>query len=214
MARCAEFSAARWLRCANNFAPLSLQWTKPMAAIHTEIDNWLAADLHGDLSDAERSALHAHLLDCAACRKAHQETKTMNKILEETLAHEKPDLRFEQRMLAGFRNRIPERSGLVKLLSDLMRLRAAQITAVAAVLLGLVQLGRMITGETATPLRNRDRYANEQLFQQPAQVASVSEPGRAGALNKSDELATGRPQTLPLQAPPPASSAETKDKVE
>ena len=74
----------------------------------------------------------------------------MNKILEETLTQQKPDPAFEQRMLAGFRQRIPERSGLLKLLSDLMRLRAAQVTAVAAVLLGLVQLGRMITGETAT----------------------------------------------------------------
>src|SRR6476661_4569592 len=111
MARCAEFSAARWLRCVNNFAPLSLQWTKPMATVHNEIDNWLAADLHGDLSDAERSALHTHLLDCAACRKTHQETKLMDKILEDTLAQEKADPAFEQRMLAGFRNRIPERSG-------------------------------------------------------------------------------------------------------
>src|SRR5205085_11305797 len=118
-----------------------------MATIHDEIDSWLAADLHGELSNNERNALHAHLLDCAACRKTHQETKTMNKILEETLAQEKPDPAFEQRMLAVFRDRIPKRSGFVKLLSDLMRLRAAQITAVAAVLLGLVQLGRMITGE-------------------------------------------------------------------
>ena len=112
-----------------------------METVHNEIDNWLAADLYGDLSDAERSALHAHLLDCAACRKAHQETKTMNKILEETLAQEKPDPAFEQRVLAGFRQRVPQRVGLVKLLGDLMRLRAAQITAVAAMLLGLVQIG-------------------------------------------------------------------------
>src|SRR5215470_17273519 len=164
MAHCAEFSDAHLPRCANNFAPPWLQWTKRMATIHNEIDDWLAADLHGDLSDAERSALHAHLLDCAACRKAHQETKTMNKILEETLAQEKPDLQFEQRMLAGFRSRVPQRSGPIKLLSDLMRLRAAQIAAVAAVLLGLVQLGRMITGENAIAPRARDRFANEQLF--------------------------------------------------
>src|SRR6266853_1415898 len=111
MARCAEFSDARWLRCANDFAPLSPRRIKPMATVHNEIDNWLAADLHGDLSDAERSALHTHLLDCAACRKAHQETKTMNKILEETLAQVKADPAFEQRMLSGFRNRVPERSG-------------------------------------------------------------------------------------------------------
>src|SRR6266542_1419890 len=101
MARCAEFSAAPSLRCVNNFAPPSLQWIKYMATIHDEIDNWLAGDLHGELSDEERSALHAHLVDCAACRKTHQETKLMNKILEDTLAQEKADPAFEQRMLAG-----------------------------------------------------------------------------------------------------------------
>ena len=148
MAHCAEFSAALWLRCANNFARLSLQRTESMATVHDEIDNWLAADLYGELSADEQRQLHTHLVDCVACRKTHQETKTMNKILEETLAQQKPDPNFEQRMLAGFRNRVPERTGLLKLLADLMRLRAAQITAVAAVLLGLVQLGRMITGET------------------------------------------------------------------
>jgi anti-sigma factor RsiW len=74
-----------------------------MPAIHDEIDNWLAADNHGELSDDERSALHTHLVECVACRKSHQENKVMNKILEETLAHEKPDSAFEQRMLAGFR---------------------------------------------------------------------------------------------------------------
>ena len=75
-----------------------------------------------------------------------------------------------------------------------MRLRATQVTAVVAVLLGLVQLGRMITGETATPPRARDRYANEQLFEPPSQVAATSEPGRAGALGKADELAAGKPK--------------------
>src|SRR5437867_10171339 len=129
-----------------------------MATIHDEIDNWLAADIHGELSDDERGMLHTHLVECAACRKSYQENKVMNKILEETLAQEKPDPAFEQRMLAGFRNRIPPRSGFMKLLADLMHLRAAQITAVAAILLALVQVGRMITGESATTPRNRERY--------------------------------------------------------
>ena len=70
----------------------------------------------------------------------------------------------------------------------------------------------MITGETATPLRARDRYANEQLFEQPSQVAATLEPGRAGALDKSDELAAGKPKDLALAAPPAAS--ETRSKVE
>ena len=173
MARCAEFSAAPLLQCANNFVPLSLQWINRMATIHDEIDNWLAADLYGDLSENERSVLHAHLVDCATCRKTHQETKTMNKILEETLAQEKPDPAFEQRMLAAFRNRIPQRSGLVKSLVDLMRLRPVHLTAVAAILLALVQMGRMITGERATMPRSRDGYANEELFRQQASQAAA-----------------------------------------
>jgi hypothetical protein len=173
-----------------------------MAIIHDEIDNWLAADLYGELSDEEQRQ----------CRKTHQETKTMNKILEETLTQQKPDPSFEQRMLAGFRNRVPERTGLLKLLADLMRMRATQLAAIAAVLLGLVQLGRMITGETATPLRARDRYANEELFEQPSQVAGTLEPTRAGALDKSDGLAAGKPKDLAL-APPPVGS-ESKPKGE
>src|SRR6266446_2134947 len=185
-----------------------------MAIVHDEIDNWLAADLYGELSDEEQRQLHTHLVECAVCRKTHQETKTMNKILEETIAQEKPDPSFEQRILAGFRNRVPERTGLLKLLADLIRMRAAHVTAVAAVLLGLVQLGRMSTRETATPPAARDRYANEQLFGQPSQVSATSEPGRGGALGKTDELAAAGPQAMPLQAPPPASSVETKDKTE
>src|SRR5882724_11626034 len=183
-----------------------------MAIVHDEIDNWLAADLYGELSDEEQRQLHTHLVDCVACRKTHQETKTMNKILEETLTQQKPDPAFEQRILAGFRNRVPERTGLLKLLADLMRMRAAQVTAVAAVLLGLVQLGRMITGETATPPAARDRYANEQLFDQPSQVAATSEPGRAGAPGKAEELAAGKPKDLALA--PPQSAVETRSKVE
>src|SRR5436190_11847688 len=209
-AHCAEFSAAPWLRYANNFGQHSLQRTESMATVHDEIDNWLAADLYGELSAEEQRQLHTHLVDCAACRKTHQETKTMNKLLEETLAQQKPDPAFEQRMLTGFRNRIAEKSGLIKSLADLMRSRSAQVTAVVAVLLGLVQLGRTFTTKTATTSRTRDRYANEQLFEPPSQFAAMSEPGRAGALDKSDELAAGKPKELVLSAPPPSSESRTK----
>ena len=172
-----------------------------MATIHDEIDTWLAADLHDELSDSERSALHAHLLDCAVCRKTHQEIKVMNKILEETLAQEKADPAFEQRMLAGFRSRVPQRSGLVKLLVDLMRLRATQVAAVAAVLLGLVQIGRMITGEAMTS-RARERYAEAGVPQSPE-----SRPNQDGTLATSDELAAGGSQDSALKAPPPPAAA-------
>jgi hypothetical protein len=180
-----------------------------MATIHNEIDNWLAADLHGELSEEERRELHSHLVECAACRRTHQETKTMNKILEENFTTGKPDATFEQRMLAGFRKRIPERIGLVKLLANLMRIRAVQITAVAATLLALVQMGRMITGETATPLRNREAYADEQLVQQPSQIAA-SGLGRAGTLDKSDQLVALQSKDLALEKPQSAPATRSE----
>src|SRR5256886_623582 len=180
-----------------------------MATIHDEIDSWLAADLHGELSNNERNALHAHLLDCAGCRKTHQDIKTMNKILEETLAQEKPDPAFEQRMLAGFRKRAPQRAGVVKLLVDLMRLRAVQITAVAAALLGLGQIGRMITGENATSLRKRYAEAEVAAPQPPE-----SRPSQAGALGRSGGIAAGRPQDLAIEAPAPPPATRSKFREE
>jgi anti-sigma factor RsiW len=184
-----------------------------MATIHAEIDSWLVADLHGELSNNERSALHAHLVDCSACRKTHQEIKFMNKILEETLAQQKPDQAFEQRMLAGFRNRVPQRSGPLKLLADLMRLRAVQIGAGAAILLALVQVGRMITGENAITPRYREASATVQLTA-PSSQTVPSRPAQAGTLAKSGELAAGRSQAgLAVEAPPP-SSPQARDKTE
>src|SRR5438067_4301730 len=78
--------------------------------IHDEIDNYLAADLHSDLSNEEQNALHVHLVECASCSQAYQESKIMNKVLEEKFANEKPDAALEQRMLAEFRNRIPQKN--------------------------------------------------------------------------------------------------------
>src|SRR5947208_14959869 len=184
-----------------------------MATIHNEIENWLAADLHGELSESEQSALHAHLVDCAACRKTHHETKTMIKILEEPLAHEKPDPAFERRMLAGFRNRIPERTGVSKVLANLMRLRATQITAVAAVLLGLVQIGRMLTGENAAPLPSRENYTSEGFVAQPPQAGATG-ADQSTSLAKSDELTRGRSQDLALNEPPPPPPAAPASRSE
>ena len=173
-----------------------------MATIHEEIDNYLAADIHGDLSDDERNALHTHLVECADCRKLYQETKIMNKVLEEKFTAEKPDDTFEQRMLAGFRNRIPQRTGgLAKLIVDLMRLRVTQITAVAAVLLALVQVGRMITGEGA--ITSHRRYNEEQVaLAQGAETPAPFSRERgmatksASGPKETDRLASGKPSSF------------------
>src|SRR5438552_479726 len=207
MARCAEFSAALSRQCASSFASPSPQPIKHMAAIHDEIDNWLAANLHDELSDTECSALHTHRVDCGACRKTHQELKTMNKILEETVAHEKPDPAFEQRMLAGFRNRIPQRrGGFAGWVADLIRLRSVQISVAAALLLGLVQIERLITVENSEALPYRKRYATDYLAAQSSQIAA-SRPSSTGGLAKSNQLAEGRSQDLALGEPLPPSSA-------
>jgi len=131
-----------------------------MSTIHEQIDELLAADLHGELSAAERDAFHAHLVECADCRQAFQEEKNMHKILNETLAEKRADTGFEQRMVTRFRDRVPQRPGLVQLVMGLMRLRAVQLTAVAALLLSMVQMGRMITGESPTPVLGREDVAN------------------------------------------------------
>lgn len=127
-----------------------------MSTIHEQIDELLAADLHGELNAAERDAFHAHLVECADCRQAFQQEKDMHKILNETLAEKKADVGFEQRMVSRFRDRVPQRPGLIQLLTNLVRLRAVQLTAAAAVLLSMVQVGRMITGEAPTPAVRRE----------------------------------------------------------
>src|ERR1044071_8667798 len=100
-----------------------------MATIHEQLDELLAADLHDELTAAERDGFHAHLVECADCRQAFQEGKTMNRILNETLPQKKVDAAFEQRMVSRFRERVPKRAGLISLVADLMRVRAVHLTA-------------------------------------------------------------------------------------
>src|SRR3954452_16510924 len=127
-----------------------------MATTHEQIDELLAADLHDELTAAEREEFHAHLVECAECRQAFQEGKTMNRILNETLAEKKAGPAFEQRMVSRFRDRVPKRIGVIGLFTYLMRVRALQISAVAALLLALVGTGRWLTDA-------RSVFGNEEL---------------------------------------------------
>ncbi len=149
----------------------------------------------------------------------------MNQILEEKFTQEKPDAAFEQRMVARFHDRIPEPSGgISKLIVDLMRLRAIQITAVAAVLLALMQVGRLITREQPSfnePVATAGYAAVDKLETRNKQVAATNAPPSFGALGKSDSrradeattFATG--STAPQNVPVPAakSSAQPEKKV-
>ena len=120
----------------------------PNDTIHEEIESWLAADVHDQLNHEERAAFQQHLTGCATCRALQEEEKNMHQLLENTLAKESADPAFEERMVRHFRDRAPAPGGgLLALLNNLMRLRAVQLTAAAAVLLTLVQVGKMVTGE-------------------------------------------------------------------
>jgi len=130
----------------------------------------------------------------------------MNRILNETLAEKKADPAFEQRMVSRFRDRVPKRAGLIGLITDLMRVRAVQLTAAAAILLALAQMGKMITGESMTP---KSRHENTMALEEYR--ADQDKPGAsreaAGLLNKAD----GRNKTVAAStvAPPPAMDAVT-----
>ncbi|MBA3650680.1 MAG: DUF4349 domain-containing protein, partial [Chthoniobacterales bacterium] len=126
----------------------------PNDTIHHEIESWLAAEVHDQLGTEERAALQRHLAGCAACRALQEEEKQMHQLLEKTLTTEAADPAFEQRMLSRFRDKVPEAGGgLLAFFSGLLRMRAAQVTAVAALLLTLVQVGKMVTGERSEPFR-------------------------------------------------------------
>src|SRR6184192_328315 len=223
MAHCAEFSDAHSRRCANTSNQHWPHWNSDMATIHDEIDNWLAADVHAQLSEKERHELHTHLVECPTCRKLYQENKIMNQILEEKFMQEKQDAAFEQRMVARFHDRIPDPSGgISKLIVDLMRLRAMQITAVAAVLLALMQVGHLITREQPSfkePAATAGYAMVDKLETRNKQVAATNAPPSFGALDKSDSrradeattFATGStaPQNIPV---PAAKSPAQPDK--
>jgi hypothetical protein len=179
-----------------------------MSTIHEQLDELLAADLHDELTAAEREEFHAHLVECAECRQAFQEGKTMNRILNETLAEKKADPAFEQRMVSRFRDRGPKRSGLIAMITDLMRVRAVQLTAAAALLLALAQMGRIITGESLTPKVRHENTVALQEYRSDKDKPGASRD--AGVLGKTD----GRTKTTetPLQqpaVPPPPMDAVT-----
>ena len=109
-----------------------------MPTIHDDIEPWLAASVHDQLSAEERTALQEHLAECETCRALHAEELTMNNMIASTLESAKPDLAFEQRVVSGFRQKVPKRAGLVPLLASLLRFRATQIAAAAALMLTLV----------------------------------------------------------------------------
>jgi hypothetical protein len=91
---------------------------------------------------------------------------------------------------------------LIGLITDLMRVRAVQLTAAAAVLLALAQMGKMITGESMTPkTRNETTVALEEYRRD--QNKPGANRNSAGLLK--DEGRT-KAADLPSVPPPPSST--------
>src|SRR3954462_1504480 len=118
-----------------------------MPTIHDDIEPWLAAAVHDQLSAEERTALDSHFATCETCRALYAEEKAMYDILPSSLGDLKPDLAFEQRVLSGFQRKVPQRGGLATFFANFVRSRATQIVAAAAVLLTLAQVGHWLTIE-------------------------------------------------------------------
>ena len=132
-----------------------------MPTIHDQIDEVLAAAVHNELTDDEQRALHLHLVECAECRALHKEEELMNKALGEAFTDEKPDSGFEKRMLYAFRRKAPPRPSIAAFLVNLIRSRATQLAAAAALLLALVEMGRLLTGEEMSiPFFRESRIAS------------------------------------------------------
>ncbi len=164
-----------------------------MPSIHEDIEPWLAASVHDQLSPEERTQLQEHLAGCESCRGLHQQELATHHMIATTLDAMKPDLAFEQRILASFRKRAPQRAGLVALVANLLRSRATQFAAIAAVLLTMVQVGRVLTKE------------------RPA-IGLRTFPSLTGAMAPNEDMAEAMDdQALPVVAKasaPRASSAE------
>ena len=133
------------------------------ASIHEHPEEWLAAALADDLSPEERRALDAHLAGCEPCRALQADFAALDDtLLRDFPAAVGPAVGFETRLVAGFRRRRDGRfARLNTLVGWLLRQRGAQVAGVAAALLALVEIGRLLTGGTT--------HAN-------SPVASVADP--------------------------------------
>ena len=160
-----------------------------MVTIHENINEFLAADLHGELSESEREELHTHLMECAECRSLHKEEQLIHKVLQATVERAKPPLGFEQRMASSFRNRIPNRSPrLSGFFVNALRWRAIQAVGLAALFFVLVQMGRVLTGDADLNL-SRTPFA---FLARPWQTASLSAEGNEAVfarVKETDRLA-------------------------
>ena len=187
-----------------------------MPTIHDDPEPWLAAAVHDQLSPEESAALREHLAGCGTCRSLYDDETAMSKMIENTLGVARPDLAFEQRIVSAFRRDVPKRARFSALIANLLRSRATQLTAAAALLLSMVQLGRMLTGEIsdATPqlvstaaTSKRKATGSRQMKTEAARSELRASGGSATtAAPQSRSFADSSKSDGPGEAAPPAPS--------
>ncbi len=187
-------------------------------AIHDRIEEVLAAAVHNELTDAERRELHLHLVECEDCRQRHKEDQLMNRAMEEVFSNDKPDHAFEKRVLHSFRNGVRHGDSVGYVFGNLLRSRAVQFTGAAAVLLTLVQMGRLLTGEPVFPRWSTTELGNEEIADNSnasrlRRDLPQSSVGQFSA-TKSGALSSGLPAAAPKSQPPeqPVQGAGVDDR--
>ena len=146
----------------------------------------------------------------------------MSKMIENTLSAARPDLAFEQRVVSAFRRKAPARTGLLGSLAGLMRMRPIQIAAVAALLLTLVQMGRIVTGEsgqspsrfaTAAAPRGEGKVSGARGAASQARPPSPSLGRNAAPREQKSFADTAQTESAPASAAPPAPATEYSEEA-
>src|SRR6476661_7928154 len=96
---------------------------------HDEFHNLTHAYLAGGLADEERAAMASHAAGCPACAAWLEQAQAADRELQATFAADVPDERFEDRLVAAFRDAGP------RMVIHPMVRRAA-VGVAAAILLG------------------------------------------------------------------------------
>jgi hypothetical protein len=163
-----------------------------MSRIDQQLEELILADLEGDLTPDEQAQLEAHLAANPTAQAHKEELKAVENAVESGFTAVRPKGDFETRMVAAFRRGISvrRRSWPARLLGW-WRLPAVYIPAAAAILVGLVQVGSVLTGESGyhsgrTPISNGNERG---VRQEPAGKTGLGDEGGASTAIK-DQIAS------------------------
>jgi len=177
--------------------------------IHDEIEDWMSAALCEVISPEDKNCFEEHLAKCANCRTLFQEEQKINMLLNTTFAKVHPDPRFEQRILARFRNQTA-RSGfrLTQWLIELTQARPFQAACAVLLLAAMVKSGALLTGGSNGELMEQSVQQADRagLSDTPMVNAAAARPSdlKGGSFGKS-EIA-GKGQAPALRSPGAATA--------